>query len=269
MVWCIMSIVEVLSCVEEVVMSIVILLLMIVVSVLVSKVLKVFQSSGKIDGQRRIYHVINKLLYHMPMLYAFVLFTYWSTDTKIEWMIVSLYYSVVLILWTIYGKFLFGKKLDVLLTIIISLCTYIVHGIAVSKMLYGFSFGIFMVYYLNINFSSKEGISHKIKAGVIFLIIITSVTYIGDKYELEKVKPEHFARNYMDRHYEKDVDYHFHVDTSFFELHEPVYISVWKNFSDDNRELVELFYYRDKIYKKTSGSINDFKKEILEKERNK
>jgi len=64
------------------------------------------------------------------------------------------------------------------------------------------------------------------------------------------------------------VDYRYIVHPRIFDLHEPLYIMAWNNSEADNREFIELLYYKEKIYEKKTGSVNDLVKEILDKEKN-
>jgi len=250
-------------------MSIYILFGLILTSFIGGKILNTLVDKGRLDRQSLRYKIIDGVLSYAPQVYGFLLFTHWITDTAIDWVIVMICYLVMVILWTVYGKFLFNKKFEYITAIIISLLTFLLLVIATAKSLYILSFGALMTYYLALSFSSKRGKKHLVKSIVISIVIITLVTFIGVKLDLEEeIKPVIVAKEYISIHHGNDVDYRYIVHTRIFELHKPQYIMVWNNSEADNREFIELLYYKGQIHEKTTGSVNDLVEEILDKEKN-
>lgn len=250
-------------------MSIYILVGLILTLVIGGKILNKWVDKGRLDNQSSSYKVIDRFLSYAPQVYGFLLFTHWITDTGTDWVIVTMCYVLVLILWTVYRKIFFCKKFESVAAIIISLLTFLLLVIATTKSLYILSFGAFMSYYLVLSFSSKRGKKYFVKSIAIFIVIIILVAFIGINLDLEEdFKPVLVAKDYINVHHEKNIDYRYSIHTSIFDLHKPLYIMVWKDFDANNREFIELLYYKGQIYEKTTGSVNDFVKEILEKEKN-
>ena len=254
---------------ERISMSIYVLFGLILTLIIGGKILNKLVDKGRLDNQSSLYKVIDGFLSYTPQVYGLLLFTHWITDTGSDWLIVTICYAMMLILWTVYGKLFFEKKFESITAIIISLLTLLLLVIATAKSLYMISFGVFMTYYLVLVFRSKRGKKYFAKSIGIYIVIISLVVLIGINLDLEDdIKPVLVAKDYISIHHEKNTDDRYIVHPSIFDLHEPLYIMVWKKSEAEKREFIELLYYRGQIYEKTTGSVNDLVKEILDKEKN-
>ncbi len=99
-------------------------------------------------------------------------------------------------------------------------------------------------------------------------MIIILVSSISFHLNLEEeIKPIIIAKEYINVHHWKNSDYSYSSHALIFEINKPLYIIVWKDLNDDNRDVIELIYYKGQINEHTGGSVNDPIKEILDIER--
>lgn len=201
---------------------------------------------------------------YTPQFYCLILLSHWITDTRKDCIIVLIVYALIFILWSIYGKLFFNKSYDSVAVVLVCLLTFLLHILVMSKILYLFSFWIFMTYYLILILSLKDQKKFFFKSIFIYILLITLITFIEVNIDMdEKIKPIIIAKEYMNVNHENNVDYYYSIENDIFDLNEPLYIMVWKNFDTDDKELIKLFYYKNQIFEKTEGTIIEFRELLL------
>jgi len=248
-------------------MSIKILLVIIGLMFLCHWSLKLLARLGHIKDKGPLYGTLRQVFYILPQVYGFIMFTYWVTDTRRDWFWVTLLYGLIVTILSVYLKFFFMKRMSPLYGGLSFLICFPLHLLASGKMLYIVPFWVFMTFYLIhiINRKSEKGF-FRISL-VLYLVLFVTFTGVEGIIDIRnQTKPMTSAKEYISHHYTSDDD-RYTTYGNFFELDQPIHITVWQNFDDQGRELVELIYYKGEIFHHEEGTIKDFKRRIIKENR--